>query len=104
MSAIDKLDEARRDKVKKTSDVRLVAKLGQLGFTPEQLETMDRPALMNAIAQLILTGKDVAPPAAAAIPVRPRLYDVDLERSKLAWERERFAIEEKRLAGERTFR
>ena len=71
MSAIDKLDEARRDKVKKMSDVRLVAKLGQLGFSPEQLETMDRPAMMNAMAQLILTGKDVAPPAAAVTPVQP---------------------------------
>ena len=108
MSAIDKLDEARRDKVKKMSDVRLVAKLGQLGFSPEQLETMDRPALMNAMSQLILTGKDVAPPAAAATPVQPPLYDVELERSKLAWEKERFAAEhafreaqERRIADEK---
>ena len=108
MSAIDKLDEARRDKVKKMSDVRLVAKLGQLGFSPEQLETMDRPALMNAMSQLILTGKDVAPPAAAVTPVQPPLYDVELERSKLAWEKERFAAEhafreaqERRIADEK---
>ena len=89
---MDKLSDTQRDKVKKMSDVRLAAKLGQSGFSPEQLEAMDRPALLNAMAQLILSGKDEAP-AATAVPVQPA-YDVELEKMKLAWEQERFNKEQ----------
>ena len=87
MSAMEKLSDAQSEKVKKMSDVRLITKLGQAGFSTDQLEAMDRPALLNAMAQLVLTGKDGAP-ATAAAPVQP-MYNVELEKMKLAWEKER---------------
>ena len=99
MSAMEKLSDAQSEKVKKMSDVRLITKLGQAGFSTDQLEAMDRPALLNAMAQLVLTGKDGAP-ATAAAPVQP-MYNVELEKMKLAWEKERFDREQKRLADEK---
>ena len=50
MSAMEKLSDAQSEKVKKMSDVRLITKLGQAGFSTDQLEAMDRPALLNAMA------------------------------------------------------
>ena len=99
MSAMEKLSDAQSEKVKKMSDVRLITKLGQAGFSTDQLEAMDRPALLNAMAQLVLSGKDGAP-ATAAAPVQP-MYNVELEKMKLAWEKERFDREQKRLADEK---
>ena len=80
MSAMEKLSDAQSEKVKKMSDVRLITKLGQAGFSTDQLEAMDRPALLNAMAQLVLTGKDGSP-AAAAAPVQP-MYNAELEKNE----------------------
>ena len=63
---MEKLSETRRDAIKKMSTVRLTNKLIQLGFDIEQLESMDRPDMMEAFAELIVAGKD-EPTAAGAM-------------------------------------
>ena len=60
------LSEARRADIRKMSDLRLAAKLGQAGYSADDLEAMDRPAMLNAWAELVLAGKDK--PVAAATP------------------------------------
>jgi len=42
------------------SDARLVNKLTQAGVPIEQIEAMDRPSLMSAWADIMVTGKKVA--------------------------------------------
>jgi hypothetical protein len=90
---MEKLPSERRAEVKKMSDVRLVAKLQQAGFTPEQLELMDRSALMEAWAELILANKDKAPPAAAAAS-KTGYIDPDVEKQRLLLDIERFKWEQ----------
>ena len=88
---MEKLPSERRAEVKKMSDVKLVAKLQQAGFNPEQLETMDRSALMETWAELILANKD-KPPAAAAI--KTGSIDPDVEKQRLLLDIERFKWEQ----------
>ena len=89
---MEKLPSERRAEVKKMSDVKLAAKLQQAGFTPEQLEPMDRSALMEAWAELILANKDKPPAAAAAI--KTGSIDPDVEKQRLLLDIERFKWEQ----------
>ena len=101
---MEKLPESRRETVKKMSDVRLTNKLLQLGVTLEQLETMDRPGMLNAYAELILAGED-KPPATAvaatvAAPSGMAMMVADPEMQKQLLQLEMGKLEEARLERE----
>ena len=72
------------------SDARLISKLTQAGYSSEQIETMNREALMIMWAEAIVAGKE-ANAAAAHSKVG---YDPELEKQRLAWEIKRFDEEE----------
>jgi predicted kinase len=88
---MDKLSAERKGEIKKMSDVRLITKLKQAGLTTEQLETMNREAMLNAWAELIIAGKDVVPAGAIAKSVGS---DPEIERQRLTLDIERFKWEQ----------
>ena len=53
---MEKLSEAKRSELKKMSDVNLVSKLIKHGLSEEAVEKMKREELLNAWAELVLTG------------------------------------------------
>ena len=86
------------------SDVRLQNKLMQAGITIEDLEGMDRMAMLDKYAELVLTGKEsfVVKPTGATAGVG---YDVELEKQRLMfqmkqWDEQR-AIELARIETEK---
>jgi len=84
---MDKLLAKQQTEIKKMSDVRLCSKLTKAGFSPEQLEGMDRTAMMDSWAVVVAKGEDVA---TATVAVTPVSYDVDLERRKFDFEVRRY--------------
>ena len=107
---MDRLDEAKQAELRKMSDVRLIGKLTQAGFIPEELEGADREALLNRYAEVVLGVSTVKPGAATSAGVNVP-YDVELEKQKMAsqslqweeskarWEAERLEREAERAAG-----
>ena len=96
---IDKLSEKDRARVIKTSDMRIWSKLTQSGVNTEEIEAMDRSALLNAMANLVLAGKEGAPAA-----VRKLLtvgYDAELERQRFEWQKAEKEKERKEREKER---
>jgi hypothetical protein len=61
---------------------RLALKLGQIGFTAEQLDTMERKDMLQAYAQAIVDGRD-KPEAPAPAAIAP---DPDVEKLRLQLE------------------
>jgi hypothetical protein len=78
---MDKLEKAKQAELRKMSDVRLIGKLTQAGFNPEDMEGMDRETLLNRYAE-VLMGTSAVKPAAVATTMP---YDVELERQKIAF-------------------
>ena len=74
---------------------RLVTKLRDVGYSEEDLDAMDRPAMLNAWAECVAAGQDKP-----KIAVQTVGYDVVLEREKLAFEMRRFEAQEKARADE----
>jgi hypothetical protein len=95
------LSEAQRKNVEKMSDVRLVSVLTRAGFTADKLEGMDRPARMAAVAEITLSGVKVET-AAAEMHAVGSGYDVELERMKFEWMRQKWEAERLERAAERT--
>ena len=95
---MEKVTETVKADIKKMSDARLISKLSQAGFSSEELETMDRTALMNAWAEIVASGKEVK--AKAPGPVG---YDPEVEKQRLAWEMRRYEDEKKREQEEKEF-
>ena len=82
---MDKLEKAKQAEVRKMSDVRLTGKLVQAGFSPEELDAMDREALLNRYAEFIMGSITVKPAASVSASVIAP-YDVELERQKMAFQ------------------
>ena len=61
--------------MRKTSELHSSGKLVQAGFNPEELEAMDREALLNHYAEIIL-GISMVKPVAAAAASTVTPYDV----------------------------
>jgi len=84
---MEKLDPSRRDIIKKTSTLRLSAKLLEAGIDEAQIQAMDRGQMMTAWAELVADGTDKPPvPVAAG-------YDPELERQRLEFEMRRYEKE-----------
>jgi uncharacterized protein YwgA len=79
---------------------RLRTKLTDEGFHAQQLTDMTREQVLDALEKVVLSSKDVQPPAAAA--KAPTVgYDVELERMRLEFEMKKFQAEEARRKEER---
>ena len=88
---MESLTKTQVDAIKKLNTARLITKLAQVGYSEEELDTMDREALMGAWATCVADGKDK--PAAPSNPSTG--YDVELERQKLEFEMRKFEAEQK---------
>ena len=78
---MEKLSASQQEKVKKMNTDRLREKLIESGQDEDSVKAMDRPALMQAYAELITVQPVVKPVVSATA------YDVDLERERLQFER-----------------
>ena len=90
---METLDNKTREDIKKMSEARLALKLSQVGYEVEQLEKLDRAALLHAWATTVSQGKDKLPVAPSALG-----YDVELEKRKLEFEFAKWQAEKERLA------
>jgi hypothetical protein len=94
---MEHLDPSQRESIKKMSTERLRVKLAKADFDEQQLTEMSREQLLEAWAKVVVSGKDVPPPAAAAAAKAPTVgYDVELERRRLEFEMKKFEAEEAR--------
>ena len=86
---MDQLDKKEQEKIWKMSDTRLISLLSRAGVNPDDIDGMDRPAMIDTWAKLMGTttgGADGGTTGKVG-------YDVDLERARLAFEREKFEYE-----------
>ena len=93
---MDRLETKEQEKIRKMSDVRLTSHLVKAGVSAEEMETMDRPSMMERWAKIVASGGDKVPPATAG--TAPSGYDVSLEREKLAFEKLKWEEERKERA------
>ena len=90
---MDQLGQKEQEKIRKMSDKRLVSLLSQAGVDSDEVEVMDRNAMIDRWAKLVAAGGGKTPKAgggAAAARALTAGYDVELERNRLAFEREKF--------------
>jgi hypothetical protein len=95
---MEKLTAEQQANIKRMSDVRLTSKLTQAGVSVDKLESMDRTAMMNAWAELIVVGKDKPVKGADVVPAAGG--DADIEKRKLEFEMWKYEEEKKRMAAE----
>ncbi len=76
---MEKLTDTQRQRVTKMADARIVQKLLQAGMSVDKVELLDRKGLLDAMAELVLAGKE---PAAAVNTGMLTAYDPELERQK----------------------
>jgi hypothetical protein len=95
---MEKLTADQQANIKRMSDVRLTSKLTQAGVSVDKLESMDRAAMMNAWAELIVVGKDKPVKGADVVPAAGG--DADIEKRKLEFEMWKYEDEKKRMAAE----
>ena len=88
---MDKLTKQQQDAVKRTSTDRLRLNLLRLGYDEDEVCALDREALLAAWAEVVAAGKDKPRTGAAAEGGVSAGYDVQFERERLAFERQKFA-------------
>jgi len=74
-----------------TSRIQLTLFRG--GYTDEEIESFDRQTCMMKLAELMVRGIKVDEPQATA--PQPPVVDIEFERERLEWERQKFAEEMK---------
>ena len=89
---MEHLTKAIIDAIKKCSNTRLIAKLSSVGYTEEQLDVMDREALLQARAICVAEGKDKT--LDPVKPLVPHGYDIELEHQKLEFEKSKFEAQQ----------
>jgi len=90
----------RQTELRKMSDVRLIGKLTQAGFNPEDMEGIDRETLLNRYAE-VLMGMSAVKSAAVATTSFTNPYDVELEKQKIAFQMQRWEETKVRWENER---
>jgi len=88
-----KLASERKAEVKKMSVFRLVTKLEQAGVRPDQLELMDRNALLEVWAEIVLVGGDKVT-ASATKPTTATSSLSEVERQRLQFNIDKFKWEQ----------
>jgi TPP-dependent pyruvate/acetoin dehydrogenase alpha subunit len=96
---MEKVSKKQKELVKKMKTTTLAAKLVRVGMSEEQIEGMDREALMEAWTHNVAEGREESTVVTVS-PVAAR-YDVGLEMERLAFELRKFEAEEKRRKEER---
>ena len=81
---MEKLTKPQRESIQKMSTPRLTHKLLEAGADEQAVEGMDRPAMLQAWAEMVAAGKDKPPKA--EVGTLPTGYDPDLERRRLEFE------------------
>jgi len=76
--ALEKLDKTKQAEIKKLSDKRVVSKLTQAGCLSEELDDMDRQAMIERWAEIFYAVTEV--PAKPMVP--PLGYDIEFEKMK----------------------
>ena len=89
---MEKLNTTKQGEIQKLSKVRLTSKLTQAGVTLEQLETMDRSAMLEAWVEIVAGGKEQVVGAKTA----SLGYDIDLERQQFELEKNEMSANTKR--------
>ena len=79
--AMEKLNPKELENLKKLSDVRLVSDLVKAGVSQDELDTMDRPTMLNRWAELVVAGAGKL--ATAVAIVAPVTYNAEMEKEKL---------------------
>jgi hypothetical protein len=92
---MQQLEPSQRESIKKISTDRLRTKLTDAGFDVKQITYMTREQLLDACTKVVLSSKDVLPPAAAAKAPIVRC-GVELERMRLEFKMKKFEVEESR--------
>jgi len=82
---MEKLNPKELENIKKLSDVRLVSNLTKAGVSQDELDTMDRHAMLNRWAELVVAGAGKL--ATAVATVAPVTYNVEIEKERLALEK-----------------
>jgi hypothetical protein len=92
---MEALSKAQKEAIQKMGQSRLITKLRGAGISEEEVDAMDRAAMITAWAECVAAGKDKPAPGQPTPG-----YDVDLERRKLELEIRRFEAQEKARAEE----
>ena len=104
---MEKLTTEQQTAINKMSSLKLMQKLASCGVGEDELDKMDRAGMKNLWAKLVSEGKDKPhPAAAAAVPAAfAPSYDVELEREKFEFEKQRWKadreLEAKKLETDR---
>jgi hypothetical protein len=85
---MENLSDTARASFKKMSDARLAVKLQQVGFTVEEIENMNRQAMLEAWAEIVVQGKD------KPLGAPTGFSSVELERERLMFEKMKFETEQ----------
>ena len=83
--ATEKLNAKELENLKKLSDIRLASNLAKAGVSQDELDTMDRSAMLNRWAKFVAAGAGKT--ATAAAIVAPVTYNEEIEKEKLALEK-----------------
>jgi len=95
---IKTLTQSHIESIKKLGIARVISKLLNVGYSEEELEPLDRSALVELWGKCVAAGEDQ--PVAGPVASHPMGYDVVLQRQKLQFEMRKF--EAQQLAQERS--
>lgn len=106
---MDQLEKKEQEKIRKMSDARLISMLSRAGVETDEIDSMDRATMIDQWAKLVLTGNDTRPAATTGgatgtTGLVGSGYDVNFEREKLAFEREKFEYDKRRQTVEDQFK
>jgi hypothetical protein len=97
------LPQKEQDKIRKLSDMRIVALLIQAGVDPDEMESMDRPKIIDARAKIVAVGGDKSSAAVGGGTSKAGQvgigYDTTVEREQIAFERDKFQYEKSEREG-----
>jgi hypothetical protein len=89
---MDQLGQREQEKIRKMTDTRLVSSLVKAGVNSDEIEAMDRTAMLDRWATIVAAGGDKGN-AAGAVGKAAIGYDVEFERERLAFEKEKWEAE-----------
>jgi len=94
---MEALTQSQLESIKRLGTARIISKLLYVGHSKEELEPLDRSALLELWGKCVAAGDDQL--VAGPVAPRPMNYDVELERQKLQFEMRKF--EDQQLAQEK---
>ena len=83
---MDLLEKSKQSEICRMSDVSLVSKSTQAGYSLEVIEAMDRLTMFYQWAEIIIAGKKKEVVAKSSVAVVAGGYDAEVERQKLMFQ------------------